>query len=504
MPSKISQQIEKLGEEIGPLKLKLEASEKALEASTTKYGDFEDLETDEAKAELEILTTLTDEAKELRAQLAQKEATRDSLKKVEAAREFKAVPAGGSAPAIVKSKSLGSVKKADGIVKMAVVQALAHIKRQSEASVLDELYGDDERTKAIFRHVTKTAAPVATTTDANYATELVQEDVRGLLEDVESASVAAALALWAARSGGMLLNFGGADTVRIPKLAPTGAAPTEPAWVREGGAIPVGSFSVGSAVLSRYKLAEILVTTMELKGRSVVDIEALFRRVLERAYAKVLDNALLDASAAVAGVRPAGLLNGITPAAGDATGGLASVTADIAAMEAELLAANEGAVPVLLLNNTNRRALSFLTNGLGMFVFAADLQSGRVLQTPIVSSGNVPVDTAIMVDASSLIMALDAPMFDISQVATIVMADADDTAPTMADDGSTGAVGTAGQVPTGVNVVPSAAILAGAGAGYGARSMFQTWSEAVRMIAPTSFALLRPGTVAKRTAIQWT
>jgi hypothetical protein len=83
------------------------------------------------------------------------------------------------------------------------------------------------------------------------------------------------------------------------------------------------------------------------------------------------------------------------------------------------------------------------------------------------------------------------------------MANANTAAPTMADDGSTGAAGTAGQVPTGVNVVPSAAIAAGAGAGYGARSMFQTYSEAVRMIAPTSWALLRPNVIAQRTSISW-
>jgi hypothetical protein len=177
--------------------------------------------------------------------------------------------------------------------------------------------------------------------------------------------------------------------------------------------------------------------------------------------------------------------------------------ADVKAMVGALLAANEAAVPVMLLNNQTRMGLTFLTDALGMFTFRDDLNSGNLLTVPVISSGNVPATVAMMVDASSIAMALDAPMFDISQVATVVMANADTTAPTMADDGSTGAVGTAGEVPTGVNVVPSAAIAAGAGAGYVARSMFQTYSEAVRMIAPTSWALLRPNTVAQRTSITW-
>ena len=269
---------------------------------------------------------------------------------------------------------------------------------------------------------------------------------------------------------------------------------------QEGGAIPVGSLSIGSKIINRYKLAEILVTTMELKDRSVVDIEALFRRAIERAYAKVLDNAFLSATASTAGVRPAGILNGITVIAGDNTGGVASVTADLQAMTAELLAVNESAVPVLAINNRNRMGLGFLTSALGEFLFRDEINSGRVLGVPIVSSGNVPYNTAVMVDVSSLAMALGTPEFDVSQTATVVMNNADGTIPTMADDGSAGgAVGTAGQVHAGQGVVPANT----AGAGYHARSLWQTYSEGVRMIAPTSWMVMRAGSVAGRNTLAW-
>ena len=55
-----------------------------------------------------------------------------------------------------------------------------------------------------------------------------------------------------------------------------------------------------------------------------------------------------------------------------------------------------------------------------------------MLGVPIVSSGNVPYNTAVMVDVSSLAMALGTPEFDVSQVATVVMTNADGTIP---DDG---------------------------------------------------------------------
>lgn len=111
-----------------------------------------------------------------------------------------------------------------------------------------------------------------------------------------------------------------------------------------------------------------------------------------------------------------------------------------------------------------------------------------------------------MVDVSSLAMVLDMPMFDVSQVATVVEANADGVAPTMADDGS-GAIGTAGQVQAGIPV-EQAGTVAAAGApahavGSTARSLWQTYSEGVRMIAPTSFLMMRSGVVTSRTAIKW-
>lgn len=489
----ISDKIIAVAEELGPLKGKLDGLQKQLAEKTKAF----EADTDSTEL-LDDMDTIGRECDELQTEIGEKQALLDKLRTQEKRIAQMAEPATvTAAPSVIKRRK---EKPGDGIIRFAVVKALAYQRRASEAEILEDLYPDDERVKSVFRAVTKTAAPVATTTATTYAAELVREDVRGLLEEVEATSVAAALALRASASGGMLINFDGAETVRIPVLAGTAAAPTEPAWVREAGAIPVGSLSIGSQVLSRYKLAEILVSTMELVNRSIVDIEALFRRTMTRAYSRVLDNALMDNGAAVAGIRPAGLLNGITVTAGDTTGGLASLVADIAGMQGELYAANPGAVPVLILNKQDAANLAFVRNDLGIFVLQ---QTGVSVLPPIVSSEHLAVGTAYMIDISSLAIALDAPDFMTSQHATVVMANADDTAPTMADDGSTGAVGTQGQVPTGINVIPSAAILAGAGAGYGARSMYQTYSEAVRMVAPATWALLRAGTVAGRSAIKW-
>ena len=500
---KISEQIQKQAEKRGECRAKLEALVKQQEELTETAGmlDAETADDDEMKvfADLKALNDEIEQTKQLDERLSQQ---LDVLRDTEIKRAAtNAQPVGNKAPAFVRSES----RKTDPVrsfVRMGIVKALSHLNHQPEQALMDSIFAEDDVTKAMFAAMTKTEAPIATTTGTGYAAELVVEGVRGLLIEAEPTSVAAALANRIGGAGGYLGNFGGDNTARVPRLNPTGANPTEPAWVQEGGAIPVGSVSLGSTILNRYKLAEILVTTMELKERAITDIEALFRRALLASYSKVLDNALLSAGGAVPGVRPAGLMNGITVVAGDTTGGLASVTADIMAMEGELLAINQGAVPVLLLNNRNRRALGFVTSALGEFVFQAQLASGQIFEVPVVASANVPYNTAIMVDASSLAMVLDAPMFDISQVATVVMSNADTTAPTMADDGS-GAVGNAGEVQDGIQVKPGGATVPVHAAGYEARSMLKPNSEAVRMIAPTSFILMRTGAVAGRNALAW-
>ena len=505
----ISDKILALSAELGPKKKDLADQTNKLEDLTKQITDTDDPEIEETLlSESEDLTksvdTLTGEVENLEKKL-------DSFRAIEKRQIAGAKPA--QAPAVLKRDSLRD-KPADSIVRMGVVKALAHIQRKNEHDLAAEMYPDDLKFKAVWDYTQKTAAPIATTTGATYAAALVDQEIGALLEEVESTSVAAALARRAQAAGGQLLNFGGANSVRVPVLAPTGASPTEPAWVMEGGAIPIGSLSISSTLVNKYKLAEILTTTLELKERSVVDIEALFRRAMTRAYSRVLDNAILDTSSAVAGVRPAGLRstaaapggNGATTATGNATGGVASVTADISAMVGALLGNNQGAVPVLLMNNQDRMSLSFVTSALGEFMFQDQLGAGQVLGVPVVSSAHVPAGTVVMVDVSSLAMVLDVPMFDVSQVATVVEADAGPAgtavAPTMADDGS-GAVGTSGQVQDGIPVRPPGATTPAVAAGYQARSLWQTYSEGVRMIAPTAFIMMRSGVVTSRTAINW-
>jgi hypothetical protein len=231
----------------------------------------------------------------------------------------------------------------------------------------------------------------------------------------------------------------------------------------------------------------------EIAERSTPSIEALIRDGLTEAYSQVLDAALLSAAGAVANVRPAGLLNGVTVGTGTAGGGEAAVLADMKTMIGAMTAARMGARPVLIVPTASRLSVGLMMNPLGQRAFADEIAAGRLLGVEVISSQNVPANTAILVDAAYFATAFDTPMFDVSDVATVTESNANGTAPTMASaagQAAIGAVGTAGQVPVNGGIAVAGSTGA-AQVGQQTRSLWQTYSLGIRMVAPTSWALLR-------------
>jgi hypothetical protein len=226
----------------------------------------------------------------------------------------------------------------------------------------------------------------------------------------------------------------------------------------------------------------------EIVSRSTPSIEALIQNGLRKAYAKVLDNALINpAITAVANVRPASLLNGVAALTAGTGGDIDNIKADILSMLSAMSAVGLGQSPVLLLNKLDVLSASMLSDPLGNFAFRDELSSGRLLGIPVIASGHVPQRRAIMVDAAYVAMALGGIEFDVSDVATVVEANADTTAPTMANYGTDGAVGSeAGRVAVNGGIAVEGTTGTGS-AGYTARSLWQTYSLGIRMVSQTSF-----------------
>ena len=425
----------------------------------------------------------------------------DSLRRAEKALAERAKPA-VAAPSMVKH---AGDKPVDGLMfKHAVAKIVGFVEKKDPRQVIEERYNGDMAIKATFDLTSKAAVAPADTTTAGWAAELVQTDVRGFIDTLKTTSVAAAVA-----SKSQVLNFGGAHALTIPRRNALGASLTEPAWVGEGGVIPLTQFSFGSQTLNRYKLAAITTMTKEIAEQANPQIEGLLRNALSEAYSAVLDSALLSTAVAVAGIRPSGIRAGL---AGAATGAGAAagttpgsaVRTDLQAMLGYFQTNRTGSRPVLIMNDQTRLSLSMSVSSLGDYMFRDEVATGRLLGMEIVSSANVPTGLVMMVDADAMAFGLDAPTFDVSDVATVTEANADATAPTQANTGAADAKGTVGQVPADLGQhVTQDGVARVAGAGYTARSLWQTYSLGIRMVAPTSWGILRPGSVAERTAVNW-
>jgi len=441
------------------------------------------------------------EVEELSASVEKATASVTALKRAEAALAQRAAVAEVAAPAAIQAKHMKS-NVDDLMWKHATAQFIAFSEKKQVGQVLEERYKDVSGVAETYSHIQKTAVMPADTTTSGWAAELVQTDVRGFLDTLKTTSVAAAIAAKA-----QTMNFGGYNSITVPRRNPLSAAPTEPAWVGEGGVIPLTQFSFGSATINRYKLAAITTMTREIMDRSTPQIEGLLKNALSEAYSTVLDNAFLSNAAAVGGIRPAGVRNGLSGAAtgtGDATGGSASLILDLKAMLGYMQANRTGAKPVLIMNNATRLSISMLQSSLSEFLYRDEIAQSRLLGMEVVSSNNVPTGTVLLVDADALVCAFDAPTFDVSDVATVTEANADGTAPTQANTGAADAKGTAGQVPADLGQhVTAEGLTHVAGAGYTARSLWQTYSAGIRMVAPTSWAMLRPNSVVERTNVTW-
>ena len=441
----------------------------------------------EAAPEEDALLTVVDE---LTVKVEKSEATLASLQRAEKALAARAKPADGGegapaagdgAPAFIKAGNRGEPKNpGDVIFKHAAAQFIGFVEKKPIAQVMEERYGNLNYVKATFNAIHKTHVDPAMTTTSGWAAELVQSDTRGFIDSLKEVSVAAALAARATS-----LDFGGYQSVKIPRRNPLGAAGagvTEPAWVAEGRPIPLTQFSFGSTELFRYKLAAISTFTEELAQRSTPAIEGILRDALREAYAQVLDHALLSNAQAVTGVRPSGLLYddlagaAVTDLGATAGGGEDAVRGDIMKLVSAMTGAKLGARPVLLLNNLDVLGASMMVSLMSERVFADSLSSGNLEGIPVISSGNVPQHQAFLVDAAYLATAFDAPLFDVSNTATVVENSADTTAPTMVAVTASGAAGAAaGQVAPTEGVMVNTPTQTAA-AGSIARSLWQTWS----------------------------
>jgi hypothetical protein len=262
---------------------------------------------------------------------------------------------------------------------VSVTRACLTVARGARGQAVKSRWPEDRGAEALL---TRSASSPATLATTPALAEIAWHFVASLVP----VSAAAALI---ARS--LQLAFDRAAQLNVPALTLPYAA-----FVGDGAPIPVAQgTSQPGAVVTPAKLAMILPLTNELVNYS--NAEQMMRQVLLENVGPTLDGAMFSEAAAVPGLRPAGILEGVTPlAASSAATPLDAMVTDIAAI-ATAIAPSAGASPPLLVAAPAQATALMLRapRDLWPVLMSAALAPGTVI-------GVVPAALATVVEAPLL------------------------------------------------------------------------------------------------------
>lgn len=367
----------------------------------------------------------------------------------------------------VQVKAQPKLEKGIGFARLAKVKALAKLDGESVRTVAKELYGEESE---IYGLVTKAAVPAGTTADGNWAGALVGEGTNVIADFVEFLRPRTILGRFGQNGVPSLRNV----PFNVPLVGQTSGG--QGYWVGEGKAKPLTSFGYERNLLDIFKVANIAVVTEELLRRSTPAAEGLIRDNLADAIAARLDTDFINpAKAAVAGVSPASITNGLTAVV--STGGDAdAIRADVRALMATFIAAqNAPTSGVWIMGTLTALGLSMMVNPLGQPEFPGITMTGGTFQgLPVIVSDYIGAGVVVLANASDIYLADEGGVqVDMSREASLEMADN----PAHNSDTPTGATSLV--------------------------SMFQTNSVAFRVERFINWQRRRPSAVAILTGATW-
>lgn len=173
-------------------------------------------------------------------------------------------------------------------------------------------------------------------------------------------------------------------------------------WVGESKAIPATKADYSDVELTPLKVGALAVLSKELVQDSSPSAEMLVRDALAEASAQRVDTTFLGSAAAVSGVSPAGLLNGLTalvPSGTDA----AAVRADMLSLYSGFLTAKNASGLVQIMTPSMAKALALLVNALGQPEFVGlNANGGTLLGDPVYTGDNVTPGDWILLKPSDI------------------------------------------------------------------------------------------------------
>ena len=325
----------------------------------------------------------------------------------------------------VSVKNTEKLEKGIAFARAAKCLALGTMAQRDPMQIAKSMYGDRaDIVGAVNSMVTKAVIPSATTTNPEWAGNLVQG----------GAIFADFLAYL--RPQTIIGRFGDGNVPayrRVPFRVPVGSQETPGAayWTGEGKPKGLTKFDFATRSLEPLKVATIAVATMELLRDASADVDFIIRDSIANAVRARLDEDFINPDkAAVAGVSPASILNGAPNIASSGTNADA-VRADILALF-NLVAANNATMGDVVFIMPTGVAMALATmRTLAQQEFPdMTLAGGRVMGIPVIVSDYVPHDASAgsivaLVKARDILVADAGDVeISISREATLQMSDA--------------------------------------------------------------------------------
>lgn len=291
----------------------------------------------------------------------------------------------------VRAKNTQKLEPGIAFARAAKCLALGHLEHRDAIGIAKSLYeGQDSIIAATQRLVTKAAVAAATTSDATWAGPLVGDETSVFADFVEYLRPQTILGRFGTNGIPSLRRV----PFRVPLIGQTSGG--DGYWVGEGQAKPLTKFDFERKTLEPLKVANIAVATMEVIRDSSPAADGIIRDQLAAALRERLDIDFIDpAKAAVAGVSPASILNGVAgiPSSGNTAD---DVRADIRAMFNAFIAANNAPTSgVWLMPATTALALSLMQNPLGQAEFPGiSMTGGELFGLPVIVSEYIPTSSA--------------------------------------------------------------------------------------------------------------
>ena len=208
-------------------------------------------------------------------------------------------------------------------------------------------------------------------------------------------------------------------------------------WVGEAAPKPLSAFALDTVSLGYYKIAGIVALTDEIVKFSSPAAEAMVRDELANAIVTLMDHDFIDPEkAAVAGVSPASITNGVTPITATGTA-YSNFAADMGAALANFDAARiDTSSLAIVMSSRIARSLGLMLNSLGQPLFPTmSATGGTAMGYQVVVSGNVDPtgdvaangDNIIFIKPDEIFLADDGNVsIDISREASVQMDSAPD------------------------------------------------------------------------------